>query len=278
MAVSFEPMRSLIYVNVAKEEYRHKMQHWLYKNHITESISQFSPYVTKYAFYNALPIPPDGDHFGTYNCQLTEHYWLLNPMSPELKVKTMKEYMPLDVLKWQGVVPDDDVVPQGFTADDVRGGKIKTELPPFIFAFVPVWWEDDFKGTERTVEDGPNYRWQFLIKYPEGISIKEGDQWLLGEVLPAFVAMPEVTRILTSKVFQSVDGCPFQRLVEMWFDGPTAWHKAAVEKSKTISKPSWAKYDKFPFLKPKFEIAGLFVTDIPTSDNYTQYRGYITMR
>ena len=53
---------------------------------------------------------------------------------------------------------------------------------------------------------------------------------------------------------------------------------SAVEKAKEIKKPSWAKYDAFPYLKPKFEIASLFLTDIAESDNYSQYRGYITMR
>ena len=47
----FEPMRSLIYVDCACEDYRPSLQRWLYKTHIPESISQFEPYVTKYAFY-----------------------------------------------------------------------------------------------------------------------------------------------------------------------------------------------------------------------------------
>ena len=47
----FEPMRSLIYVDCACEDYRPKLQRWLYKTHVPDSISQFEPYVTKYAFY-----------------------------------------------------------------------------------------------------------------------------------------------------------------------------------------------------------------------------------
>ena len=76
-----------------------------------DSISQFGPYVSKYAFYPALPTPPGGERFGTVRMQLTEHYWLANPND---------------------------------------------------FAFVPVWWEEDFKGEGRTVEDGSDYRWQFM--------------------------------------------------------------------------------------------------------------------
>lgn len=60
MSVEFRPMRSVIYVDVCREEYRHRLQHWLYGHHIQDSISNFGPYVTKYAFYNALPVPPEG--------------------------------------------------------------------------------------------------------------------------------------------------------------------------------------------------------------------------
>jgi hypothetical protein len=112
MAVEFRPMRSIIYVDVCREEYRHRLQHWLYGHHIQDSISNFGPYVTKYAFYNALPVPPEGDRFGTRRMQMTEHYWLVNEMLPEMRVKAISEYMPLDVLRWQGCVPDTDETPK----------------------------------------------------------------------------------------------------------------------------------------------------------------------
>ena len=39
----FEPMRSLIYVDCVSEDYRPKLQRWIYKVHIPDSISQFEP-------------------------------------------------------------------------------------------------------------------------------------------------------------------------------------------------------------------------------------------
>ena len=56
-------MRSIIYVDCAKEEYRIKLHYWLYHTHVPESISQFQPYVSKYAFYECLPVPD-----GAYRC------------------------------------------------------------------------------------------------------------------------------------------------------------------------------------------------------------------
>jgi len=277
--LKFEPMRSLIYINVAKEEYRHRLLNWLYNVHVADSISQFEPYVTKYAFYQALPVPENGDRFGTYNFQLTEHHWLINPMNPILNIKGIYERVTPEPLKWQGIIPDTDEAESIADADDVRSAKGNDELPPFVFAFLPMWWEMELKGKGRSINDGANYRWQFLVKYPMGVSNEEGDKWLLGEVLPAFAAMDEVTRIISSKVKQEINGCQFYRVVEVWTDGPEEWHKAAVEKSQTIAKPSWAEEGMvFPYLKPKFEIASIFLADVPTSNNLQQYRGFMTIR
>lgn len=278
MGLEFNPMRSLIYVDCIKEQYRHKLKHWLYYYHIPESIAQFGPYVTKYAFYPALPVPPEGERFGGYNMQLTEHYWNVNPMSEELNVKAFTEFFPLDVLKWQGTIPEEMPENQSLDGDSARSAGGDNGRPPFIFAFLPISWQEDIKGKGRTLEDGPNYRWQFLIKYPEDVSREEGDKWFFEKVIPIFKKATEVTRILTSKVIQNVNGCVFQRTVEMWFEGPNEWYKVAVEDAAAIEKPVWASGGSFPFLKPKFEIASLFLTDIADSDNYTQYRGFIPMR
>jgi len=287
MALKFDLMRSLIYVDVVKEDYRVKLEYWLYHHHVPDSISQFEPYVTKYAFYQALPMPPDGERFGTHRMQLTEHYWMVNPFVPELKNKALTEYFPTDVLKWQGNIPDEDpresVKPpyeakgQNIEGDDARSSGGDNGCPPFIFAFVPVGWEEDLKGKGRTKEDGPNYRWQFVMRYPEGVSEEEGDKWFYEEVIPKFQEMPEVHRILTSKIIREVNNCPYYRVVEMWFDGPSAWHKCAVENAKSIKKPTWARYERFPYLKPYFEFSSIFISDIARSNNY-KYGGYIMMR
>ncbi len=275
--VKYQPLRSLIYVDCVKEEYRHRLQHWLYYYHVPESMAKFEPWVTKYAFYNALPTPPEGERFGTYRMQLTEHYWMVNPMSEESLVNSLSEYFPMEALRWQGTIPDvdaDGFMGSGEEARSSGGG----DCPPFIFAFLPIFWEKDIKGAGRTMVDGPNYRWLFLISYPEGVSAEEGDDWMMDEVLPAFADMPQTNRILTSRVKKEINGCHFDRCVEMWFDGPEEWYQCAVTQTKKIKRPSWATEDEFPFVRPKFAFASLFLTDMPTSDNLRQYRGYLPMR
>ncbi len=285
----FYPVRSLIFVDLAHEDYRIKLENWLYRYHVPDSISQFGPYVSKYAFYQALPVPPGGERFGTVRMQMTEHYWLANPNDIREFVhhKALTEFFPKDVLIWQNNLPDEGhshFITKGeeenFEGDDARSTKGNEALGtvPFVFAFVPVWWEDDFKGEGRTVEDGPNYRWQFMVRYPEGVSREEGDKWLKEEFIPAFTDCEEVTRCLSSRIMKEVNNCDFDRLVEMWFPCQTAWVNAVEKASKKCKKPEWAETSDFPYLKKSYGFTGIFLSDIARSDNMTQYHGYITMR
>ena len=105
----FYPVRSIILVDLAHEDYRIKLENWLYRYHVPDSISQFGPYVSKYAFYPALPTPPGGARFGTVRMQMTEHYWLANPNDIGFAKdhhKILTEYFPTDVLVWQNNIPD----------------------------------------------------------------------------------------------------------------------------------------------------------------------------
>lgn len=283
----FEPMRSLIYVDLAKEDYRIKLENWLYRYHISDSIAQFGPYVTKYAFYQALPVPPGGERYGTVRMQLTEHYWLVNPNNPKFgHNKIMTEFFPADVLKWQNNLPDEDVQenPDKGQIDNVEGdaarstkGDASKGTVPFIFAFVPVWWEEDFKGAGRTIEDGPNYRWQFVIKYPDGAK-EAGEKWFHEEFIPAFADIDETNRIVSSRIVKDANGCEFDRVVEMWFQCQTAWTVAVEKAAKAVRKPEWAETEDFPYLAKSYGISSVFLSDIARSDNFTQYHGYIPMR
>lgn len=281
----FYPVRSLIFVDLAHEDYRIQLENWLYRYHVPDSISQFGPYVSKYAFYQALPVPPEGERFGTVRMQMTEHYWLANPndIREFIHHKALTEYFPQDVLVWQNNLPDksrlhdEDVNLEG---DDARSAKGNEALGtvPFVFAFVPVWWEDDLKGEGRTVEDGPNYRWQFVVRYPDGVSNDEGDRWLKEEFLPAFTEQETVTRCLSSRILKEVNHCDFDRIVEMWFPCQTAWSQTVHRAAQRVKKPLWAEAEDFPFFKKSYGITGIFLSDIARSDHLTQYRGYITMR
>ena len=280
----FEPMRSLIYVDVAKEDYRPKLERWLYKVHVPDSISQFEPYVTKYAFYPSYQMPPQGERFGYCKMQLTEHHWLVSDLDPRLGIKAIAETFPMDVLVWQGNIPEAALAgpsaheeAEGDVGNNARQTNV-AEGHPFIFCFLPMWWEEDIKGKGRNIEMGANYRWNVAIGFPEGVDKAEGEKWLREEVLPVFENAPECTRILMSKVKKDINGCVMDFVLEIWFENQSGWNKVCVEDTKAIAKPAWAQQDEFPFLKPYHNITSVCVSDFTMSNNLKNYHGYLTMR
>lgn len=278
----FEPMRSLIYVDCEKEDYRPKLLRWLYKTHVPDSISQFEPYVTKYAFYPSFPIPPEGDRFGYARMQLTEHHWLVSDLDPRLEIKAIAETFPMDVLVWQGNIPEAALGAGQVEAEGDAGNAARQSNDaagkPFIFTFLPMWWEKDIKGKGRTIEDGANYRFNMTIGFPDGVDKEEGEKWLFEKVVPIMEAAPEVTRILASKVKKDINGCVMDWTLEVWFENQSGWYKVMVEDMKALEKPAWAQQDAFPFLKPYHNICSAAVADFTTANNLTNYHGYITMR
>jgi hypothetical protein len=269
------PMRSVIMNCVRDDSDLPAAYRWLYKYHVADSISQFSPYVTKYATYRALPVPPDGLDYGTYNWIMTEHYWLINPFeninSNMPKGLSFTEYWPDDFLEITNQPPTSSLRERKWMGT-------KDGYHPIVFAFLPIFWELDFKGSERTIEDGPNFRWQIVFKYPEGVSEKEGDSWFIDELAPQIVELPEVNRFMSSKVLNNPRTSPFHRVAEIWFDNSKMWHKEIVENKDKFKKPKWAKYSEFPYMEPFADFVGVFLLDRPESDHLTQYRGYITNR
>ncbi|MBQ8662782.1 MAG: acetyl-CoA hydrolase, partial [Eubacterium sp.] len=267
--------------DVAKEDFRPKLERWLYKVHVPDSISQFEPYVTKYAFYPSYQMPPQGERFGYCKMQLTEHHWLVSDLDPRLGIKAIAETFPMDVLVWQGNIPEAAVqsheLGEGDTGNAARQTNV-AEGHPFIFAFLPMWWEEDIKGKGRNIEMGANYRWNLAIGFPEGVDKAEGEKWLREEVLPIFEAAPECTRILMSKVKKDINGCVMDFVLEIWFENQSGWYKVAVDGTKDLAKPAWAQQDQFPFLKPYHNICSVCVSDFTMSNNLKNYHGYLTMR
>lgn len=272
---AFQPMRSFIMVSVRDDNDLPAAYRWLYKYHVPDSISSFSPYVTKYATYRALPLPKGAENYGTYNWIMTEHYWLLNPFNTSSTAEpnglAFKEVYSKEYMEITRQPTDGDLRPSQWVGT-------QTGYHPTVFAFAPLFWEDDLKGSDRTIEDGPNYRWLIIFKYPEGVSQKEGDKWFKQVFAPEIVKLPQVTRFISSRVLASPKTGPFQRIAEIWFSDSKQWEKAMGDVKGKITRPSWATWDQFPYMEPYKDFVGEFLMDKPEADHLTQYKGYIYTR
>lgn len=248
---------------------------WLYKHHVADSISQFAPYVSKYATYRALPVPSEGERFGTYNWIMTEHYWLINPFenigSNMPKGLAFTEYYTSDFMEITRQPPQAELRSRKWMG--TREG-----YHPIVFTFLPLFWEVDFKGENRTIEDGPNFRWLIVFKYPEGISSKEGDQWFFDEFAPKVASLQEVNRFVSSAVLDEPRTSPFHRVAEIWFDSSREWQNGMTKLQTIVGQPAWSNWNEFPYLEPYQDFVGIFLLDRPESDHLNQFKGYITTR
>ena len=160
---------------------------WLYKQHVPESISQFMPYCTKYCTYHALPLPEGALDFGTYNGMMTEHYWLFNIFQSKgtgmpAGLAFGEEY-PEDFMEMTCQPPSKVLRQSGWQGS--RDG-----YHPVVFSFAPSSGRTTSRATGRLTDDGPNFRWLFLLKYPDGVSIDEGDAWFKEVFAPEVCAQP----------------------------------------------------------------------------------------
>lgn len=279
--IEFNPMRSLIFVHCPKQKNWHRLQHWMYYHHVPESMAKFGPFVSKYTYYHALPLPETAENFGGRNFVLTEHYWMVNPMDSRAMVNALSEYFPPQALVWQGHLPDQESYEvEMFNGDEARTkkGNKNDGTNPFVYVFLPMWWEEDFKGSGRTLEDGCNYRWIFAIRYPDEITFEEGEKWFHEQFIPAFQEMPETTRILSSQIIREVNDCAYHRVTEIWFEDNEVWLQAMKKANEHLEIPVWAKQKTFPFFEPQEEIVSMFMSDMPGDEHYFQYGGYKPMR
>lgn len=265
-------MRSVIMVSIRDDSDLPAAYRWLYKHHVSDSISQFAPYVTKYSTYRALPLSIRAQEVGAYNFIMTEHYWLTDPFcsSDIPKGVAFSEFFSDEYMQITRQ-------PTGMGLRPTQWLGSRDGYHPTVFIFLPLFWEYEGKGP-RSIEDGPNYRWQLAIKYPETISRDEGDEWFFSTFLPAVEALPCVTRTLSSRALDSPKKSPFHRLCEIWMENSREWEEVFSHLTATLTPPHWATYDTFPFFEPYKDCVSVFLLDRPESDHLNQFNGYCTTR
>lgn len=269
------PYRNWIFQHVKDPAYIPKVLRWFYKDHVEDSISMTGPFCGHYSTYHALPVPPDGEDFGTYNLFMTNHLFYVDRSEyygPESTwIRPYCERWPKDFLEMTCQPPTNEF-------RDPKWHGSRNGYHPFVSCYTPLMWEYDLKGSERTIDDGPNYRWVIIFKYPEGVSVEEGDEWFLNTFAPEVCEAEEVTRFLTAPCIPHFEKGPWNRVAEIWFEDAHKWHDAMVKNADRFTKPAWSQWDQFPYLEPYKDFTGIFVLDYPNSNHLRQWDGYYVTR
>jgi hypothetical protein len=260
-------------VNIRSIDDLPKMERWWLRDHVPETVSTMGPFLARYLRYRAVAPPPemhlDVVRYGYYNWCVAELWTRETPMpSTALALIYFSEY--------------DEIVavPPGSPGHHPPKWNGSATVHPIVSGQVPVNITNDFLGSQLNLNDPPFIRWFIFFKYPDNVSIEEGDNWYLNIHAKEVMKQPGLMRFFSYRVSAGLMGgrvSPWHRVSEQWYADFSSWRKAIIESPLKYTKPSWAKYDKYPFFEPYVDFCSTFLLERPTNDNLRDYSGYITM-
>jgi hypothetical protein len=244
------------------------VERWLLKDHAAESLSIHSPTLDRYVSYRAVPAPEGALAYGYYNWRVTEHWWRSAPHDSKRQMEQGSSFAEI----WPENYTDILGLPKGEMRSAKWQGDPNGAHPPAQI-FLPRRPTEDFKGKGLTMRDGTVLRWVVAIKYPDGVTQEEGDEWYVN------VHAPEACKQVGLKRFFSFSAIeprtsPFVRISEMWYENADAWRRSIIESPPPYTRPSWARHDRYPFLEPYVDLIGTFILEAPTNDFKENFRGY----
>ena len=220
-------------------------ERWFYRYHIPE-VMRNRP--VSYVSYRAVPTPPGAEDYGSFNYKLHENVMRGEQEAPLALLSMTPEVVPLRV----------------------------------IMVNVPVAPTEDFAGGDRSLDDKTILRWVMVFRYPEGVSVEQGDDWYVNVHAPQVLRQPGLTRFFSYKVIPSPVSVRkgastflhprsqvtsnWHRVSEQWYENANGWVESVITSPPAYAKPTWATHDHYPFLAPGIDFAGIFILERPTDD------------
>jgi hypothetical protein len=119
---------------------------------------------------------------------------------------------------------------------------------------VPAIATENFHSTMGPMElaDTTFLRWVTVIKYPEGVSVEEGEKWFLEVYAKEASKQPGLLNFFSHKCISGVKRLDpgekeWVRVVEYWYDDFDAWENAVIKAPPGYTKPSWG--GEYPFVE-----------------------------
>jgi hypothetical protein len=220
-------------------------ERWFYRYHIPE-VMRNRP--VSYVSFRAVPPPPGAEEYGYFNYKIHENVSGGDKEAPLALTAMTPEVVPLRV--------------------------IMVNVPP-----APT---EDFKGAGLSIDDTTVLRWVTVFRYPEGVSVEEGDDWYLNIHAPEVLQQNGLNRFFSYRILpspvpvrkgastflhpRSQVSSDWHRVSELWYENADGWVGSVVTALPAYTKPAWARYDRYPFLEPGVDFAGTFILERPTDD------------
>jgi len=130
-------------------------ERWYFRYHCKEVVRFFGPWLRRYETFKAYDPPPEAIRLGAVGGRMTE-LWYANV---EDFIEAKPNDRPYTFEPWMAKLPP-GAISAGIT-------------------MVPAMPTEDFLGKEPTPEEVTILRWYRLIKYPDGVSVEDGEKWYL---------------------------------------------------------------------------------------------------
>jgi hypothetical protein len=157
--------------------------------------------------------------------------------------------------------------------------------------FVPAQPTEDFMGSELEPFEKSVLRWYILLRYPQGVSETEGEEWFLKVHVPEVIKQSGLYRFFSYQTIKEtihLPGtwapgktppmetvmAPWHRLLELWYETFDDWRKSVIENPPSYTCPPWATFKAYPFLKPGVDFVSTFLLERPADEFRKDSRGY----
>lgn len=223
-------------------------ERWYWQKHAPQLYRRYGPWLTRFESFRAVPPPEAAREYGVTNWLATSGYWR---EIPELGSK----------------------------------GEMALSTPPeHAYSYgicVPPQCTEDFKGSEWAPEEKAALRWVQLIRWPEGVSRDQGDDWYINTFAPEACADEGLFRFFSFRALDEdirfpgewkpgtqhlMKGSPkdhhWDRMSEMWFETFADWERFV---GRQFTAPQWAARNTFPFVGRE-DFVSAFLLERPAYD------------
>jgi len=197
-------------------------ERWYFRFHYREVVRFVGPWLRRYESFKAYEPPSEAKALGVLGGRMTELWYA----SVQDFVEADANNRPYTWAPWMRNAPPQAIV----------GGT----------ALVPARPTEDFLGKEPTPEEKTILRWYRLVKYPDGVSAKDGEKWYLEIHSREMKEQPGLLRYISHRVLENSPlQTPWHRVEEMWYENLDTWHKAVIDSPPKYTAPPWTKQEPF---------------------------------
>ena len=220
---------------------------WYLRYHASEVIAKDGPFITRFIAYRPLPVIPEALAYGHYNMRVIE-VWFHN----------IEDYYGGNNIfhfTWQAPWAKSPVIWDKF------------EIPR-VSTCVAVPAQNVFLANKYSADEKTVLRWYTFTKYPQGVSLEEGDDWFVNVHSKEVLQQPGLIGYFSAGAvqFPGRPAAAWIRQSELWYEDFNGWKKSVIDKPPKYTKPRWAKYDKYPFLEPNVDFTSTFIAERPDID------------